>query len=302
MQLISHRLRNFDLNDATEIGLRNAISKGVKFIEVDLRITKDNELVINHDPHLIEHFSTNKFIYQLTLIELKKINFNKNSCQSILTFDRLIEIFSEISSETILCLDIKEFGLEEKIISKLEKFNLNSRIVIISWLPQVLFKINKLNPALTLCFSYIPIHNFYKFHLFKMIFDKLKLTNKLGRISSFIKIKKFQHYNYTTLFFDDYNQINLLNNEMQKGFDSEHLVSDFLQNDLLKILQQTNGWICVPYKLIDENFVIKYKNLGIKVCVFTIKKKKTLQFILQKIKPDFILTDNPKLIFNNEIN
>lgn len=293
--LISHRLRGFDKHDATRTGLINALSLGIKYIEIDLRITKDKQIVINHDPHLQEHFTSSEFISNLTLDEIKKIKYkNSDSKESILTLQELLDLFLEHKKDNShLFLDIKEFGLEEIIISEIRKRNLLNNVIIISWLPEILFKIHSLEPTIKLCFSFFPVLNQFKYFFWKLSFDKIHLNKFILFLSKSLSIKKINYFEYTNFIFNDYNrnETDSYKSEDYLGKDYEHIISKELSGDLLTILQKSNGIICVPYKLINNKFIDEYHKLGIRVMVFSINDEEVLNKYFTVVKPDFILTD-----------
>ena len=77
MQLIAHRgLTNNDINENTMDAYINAIKNGYDGIELDVRLTKDNNIVCLHDK-LINRTSDGKGnINDLTYKELLKYNFD----------------------------------------------------------------------------------------------------------------------------------------------------------------------------------------------------------------------------------
>lgn len=299
--LISHRLRGFDEHDATRIGLINALTSGIKYIEIDLRITKDKQIVINHDPHLKEHFDSSQFISELTLDKIKKIKYkNSNSTESILTLQELLDLFNQHKkNDSFLFLDIKEYGLEEKIISEIINRNLLNNIIIISWLPEVIYKIHSINPDIKLCFSFIPVLNQLKYFLLKFSFDKIHFNKFISLLSKLFSIKITSYFEYTNFIFNDYirNELDKYKLEDYAGKDYEHIISKWLNKNFASILQKSKGMICVPYKLIDKIFVDKYHKLGIKVIVFSINEEKILNKYFDNVKPDFILTDKKEFLF-----
>ncbi len=297
--LISHRLRSFDIHDATKNGLLNALSLGITHIEIDLRITKDKQIVVNHDPHLQKHFNSSEFISNLNLDEIKKINYKySDSTESILTLQELLDLFLEHKKDNShLFCDIKEFGLEDKIISEIKKRNLLNNITIISWLPEVLFKVHSIEPTVKLCFSFIPELNQFKFFLCKLSLDKIHLNKFISLISKLIPIENIELFQYTYFIFDNYNRNYLENYKLNDylGKDYEHIISKELSGDLLNILRKSKGMICIPYKLINNKFIDEYHKLGIKVMVFSINDEDVLNKYLTAVKPDFILTDRKEL-------
>lgn len=293
--LISHRLRGFDHHDATVNGIVNALDNGVKNFEVDTRITKDLKIVINHDPHLKEHFSTNNFISDLTLDELKKIKYKNNSAQSILTLDELFDLIKNHKTKPHLFLDVKEFGLEKIILQKILSYQLDDSITIISWVPEVLKKIFLLNKNIRLCFSHIPIGNKARFFFLKTTLNENNIC--LKKLLSPL-LSRYSEFKNTFHYFNEYNSEVVNDNNFRNflGKDFSHFVSGFIDGELLNILVTTKGIVCVPYKNIDVNFVREYKSRGVSTSVYSINQEDELIDYRKKIKPDLILTDNHKLI------
>ena len=75
--IAGHRGNRHYFPENTLIAFKNA--KKCDFIELDIQLTKDNEIVIIHDetPKRTSNFNTDKKISQLTLKELKEHNFGE---------------------------------------------------------------------------------------------------------------------------------------------------------------------------------------------------------------------------------
>ncbi|MDP3149120.1 MAG: glycerophosphodiester phosphodiesterase family protein [Ignavibacteria bacterium] len=277
--IVSHRLRGFDEHDASLKGLQNAIANNITHFEVDCRITKDGEIVIHHDARLGSDFSSNPFIADKTLSELKQI-FYKNSNDTVLTLDELFQII-ELHQNIKIYLDIKECGKEEKIIEEAAKRNLLKNIVIVSWLPEVLFKINSLLPSMQLCFSFYPVCDTF--------------PSQINYFNAKIKSLLFrQKKDRNTSLFNTYNTDNGVTG--QYGFDHEHFVSLPFRGKLLETLQSVNGIACVNYKLPSQHFIEQLQKQNLQICLYSINTKKDLQKYGAKFHPDIVLTDNSTLM------
>jgi len=277
--LISHRLRGFDVHDASLNGLLNALSKGLTHFEVDCRVTQDGEIVIHHDAKLGKDFSEQPYIADKTLAQLKEIHY-ADSSGTILTLEELFESVRQYKNVT-LYLDIKESGKEELILNKAAEHNLLNNIVIISWLPEVLFKVNELLPEMQLCFSFYPVCN-----------------NRASRINfmqtRFQSMWRHKTRQRLTWLFNNYNNENQVTG--QYGFDFEHFVSLPLGGKLFDVLQSVNGIVCVNHGLIDNEFVYTLNTQGLRLCLYSLNTRNELQFSIDKFHPDFILTDNASLL------
>lgn len=279
--IVSHRLRGFDSHDASLLGLQNALQNGVTHFEVDCRVTKDGEIVIHHDAKLGNNFSSFPLIASKTLSELKQIH-HLNSNQSILTLDELFEVIA-LHKGVKLYLDIKESGKEEKIIGNAAKLNLLGNITIVSWLPEVLFKINTLLPSMQLCFSFYPVcHSL-----------AARLNYFKAKIKSSFHLKRDAR---NTFLFDSYDNVNEATGKY--GFDFEHFVSLPFTGKLLDVLQSVNGIVCINYRLPTEDFITKLKKQNLQICLYSINTERALQKYESKFHPDIVLTDNSSLVLN----
>ncbi|MCK9211092.1 MAG: hypothetical protein M0P61_09680 [Ignavibacteriaceae bacterium] len=277
--IVSHRLRGFNSHDASLQGLRNALAKEVFYFEVDCRTTKDREIVIHHDAKLGDEFSSQPFIADKTLSEMKKIRY-KNSSASILTLDELFRVV-EPHKKVKLYLDIKESGAEEKIINEAAKRNLLENIVIISWLPEVLFRINSLLNTMQLCFSFYPVCNTVNSRI-------IYLQAKVSSVFNFNKNRRL------TFLFDNYNDGYSAVDKF--GFDFEHFIHIPFTGKLLDILQSVNGIVCLNYKLVESSFIENLKRQNLQICLYSIDTEKDLRKYEAKFHPDIVLTDNSSLL------
>jgi glycerophosphoryl diester phosphodiesterase len=294
--MISHRLRGYDIHDATKDGLIKALKQNVKFIEVDTRITKDDNIVINHDPHLREHFNSTELISQLTFAQIKKVEYKlKNG--SILSLAELLDIFCKYrNKKTILCIDVKEYGQEDYLIQEIKNRSLEKNIVIFSWLPQVLFKINELNNELKLCFSHVAVSNKVKYFIMKLLYKRKKFLSLIEKAFSFLGVKIFLSYLHTIKIFNNEINKNISEQPLTMCSDTEYYVKGVISGELLSLLKRNNGWICIPYTSLTTNISTYYKNSGLKLAVYSINNLKLLKRIYLKFKPDFIFTDNAELL------
>lgn len=293
--LISHRLRGFDLNDCTEVGLRNALSFGIKAIEFDTRITKDKRIVINHDPHLYEQFGNKKFIHGLTLSEVKSMKFSKSNNQSILTLEECIVVCSEYKDKDFtLYLDIKQFFLLDYIYSTLIESGLLHKTVIVSWLPEVLKYFYSKDKSIELCFSFVPIKNRLQFEILKATISRKLIKTFITKTTNLFSNSKVFTYDQTIYLFNNYN--NRLTSEpsiIEKDY--EHYILGNLQGELLYILQNVNGMVCIPVDNINEKVYAFYRSKNIKISLFTVNTETEILNLHKQFPELFFMTDNSNL-------
>lgn len=123
-----------------------AFKKAVEFcncdgIELDVHLTKDDKLVVIHDEKVDRTTNGSGYIKDMTLEEVKKLNANfmldqNNLFLEIPTFDEYCEYISD--KNIITNIEIKTnliyySNIEEKVINKIKKYNIEDRVLISSF-------------------------------------------------------------------------------------------------------------------------------------------------------------------------
>lgn len=126
----------------TMLAFRKAVEDGCcDGIELDVHLTKDNELVVIHDETVDRTTNGTGFVKDKSLEELKQLNantkfFDSYSKQEIPTFEEYCsyiydkDIVTNIEIKTNL---IYYPNIESKVISMLKKYNLLDRVIISSF-------------------------------------------------------------------------------------------------------------------------------------------------------------------------
>jgi glycerophosphoryl diester phosphodiesterase len=115
-----------------------AIELGVNAVEFDVRITKDGKPIVFHDDNMKRVFGKDVPVVKTTLKELRELSENR-----IPTLEEAL-IFIGNKVEKIL-IELKEKGIERKVLSIVKKSRLRDRIIIISFHEDVLSEIRKLD-------------------------------------------------------------------------------------------------------------------------------------------------------------
>lgn len=133
MEIISHRgNNNHDYNENTLDAVINAINKDyVDGVEIDIRITKDNNLVVIHDLVI----DNGKIVREMTLKELFKYNFgNELHYSKIATLE---DVLKNVTNNKKIIIEIKEesndfITLVDKLDELLKKYS-NRNILLCSF-------------------------------------------------------------------------------------------------------------------------------------------------------------------------
>ena len=115
--LIAHRgLVNKINPENTYISILSALnSKKYVGVEFDVRLTKDNKLVLMHDKNIIRTTNGTGTVENMTLKELKKYQMTKNKTQTIPTLERILSI----KTNKILLIELKINNNEKELANTL---------------------------------------------------------------------------------------------------------------------------------------------------------------------------------------
>lgn len=130
MKIISHRGSNLSVyNKNTKEALIKALETDfIDGIEFDIRITKDNKIVIIHDPIINFVSNGSGLVSKMSLRKLKKYNFGSNEYPSkICTLDNFL---NSINTNKIILIELKFEGKKYKkfvdiVFNTIKKYKLN---------------------------------------------------------------------------------------------------------------------------------------------------------------------------------
>ncbi len=143
MRIIGHRGAAGSELENTLASLQMAIDYDVYALEVDIRRTKDNHLVVCHDADLKRVANDRRQINHLTLSQLQKIPLLNGS--GVPTLDEVLDLIGKKH----LFIELKESGCAKLLIKTLSKYP-NARLKVVSFKPSELAKVHKLSPNLQL--------------------------------------------------------------------------------------------------------------------------------------------------------
>jgi len=175
---IAHRglhSNNSEIPENSIISFNKALKKNIP-IEIDVQLSKDNEVIVFHDFDLLRMCSIEKKISELTLNELKLLNLH-NSKEKIPTLKETLEL---INGQIPILIELKNEGKVGDLESRVnqELINYNGEFAIQSFNPFSLnwFRKNNskiLRGQLTSNFEGIKMPYILKFILKKMLLNFL---------------------------------------------------------------------------------------------------------------------------------
>lgn len=140
---------------------RLAVEQGADGIELDVQLTKDDQMVIIHDEWIDRTSDGKGWVKDYTLEELRKFNFNK-TCPKYAHADipTLREVY-ELIKPTNLTIDVElKTGivfypeLERKVVELTKEMGLEDRVLYSSFNHYTCVKLHELNPDCYVGFLY----------------------------------------------------------------------------------------------------------------------------------------------------
>ncbi|MFC0525566.1 glycerophosphodiester phosphodiesterase [Pontibacillus salicampi] len=153
MNIFAHRGSSGFYPENTMIAFEKAIDDGVHGVELDVQLTKDGQMVVIHDETITRTTNGAGYVKDFTLHELKQYDaggwFPYPSMQRIPTLDEVLRLLQPTSLQVNIELKndvIPYAGLEEKVVSIIQEYNMESRIILSSFVPQSIQKVSQLAP------------------------------------------------------------------------------------------------------------------------------------------------------------
>ena len=119
--------------------IQKAISIGVDGVEIDVRLSKDKEVIVIHDDKLDTTTNGKGFVKNLTLKELKKLDAGKGE-----KIPTLQEVINVVKDKIYLIIELKMKGTEKKVIDHIKKNKLKN-VIVISFIHQLVRNVKKID-------------------------------------------------------------------------------------------------------------------------------------------------------------
>jgi len=149
---VGHRGARAYKTENTLDSFRKAIELGANAVELDVRQSKDAQLVIIHDDNLKKVFGKDLPIGKATLAELKHMTGNRipSFYEALLLIDRKVDK---------ILVELKEAGYEKKILAVIRELKLEDRVIIVSFHEEVLAHLRHLDNEIEMGFIYTKFSN-----------------------------------------------------------------------------------------------------------------------------------------------
>ncbi|MHA1730270.1 MAG: glycerophosphodiester phosphodiesterase [Promethearchaeota archaeon] len=145
--VIAHKGANAECPGNTILSFETAAEIGADLIEFDIHKTVDDEIVIIHDSSTKRVSNLELNVEECTLEELKAVDLGQN--QKIPLIDDLFKN-EKLNGKIGFQVEIKQAGITSLLLEKIQKYNLESSILISSFIHEELSEFKKLNTSIPL--------------------------------------------------------------------------------------------------------------------------------------------------------
>ncbi len=140
MLRIGHRGAKAYEPENTLRSFERALKIGVNAVELDVRKTKDSNLIVIHDADVKKTTNGRGLVNELTLDQIK--NFSTEKGEKIPTLKEALDL---LDKKVKVLIELKEEGLEEEVLKLLHEKNLEKNVIIVSFIEEALHKVRELD-------------------------------------------------------------------------------------------------------------------------------------------------------------
>jgi len=140
MLRIGHRGARAYAPENTLTSFKKALEIGVDAVELDVRRTEDNQLVVMHDADVKRTTNGEGLVSKLTLKEIK--DFSAEGGEKIPTLQEALDF---LDKKVKVLIELKETGIEEQVLSIVNERGVRKNVVIVSFLEDALKKVRELD-------------------------------------------------------------------------------------------------------------------------------------------------------------
>lgn len=147
---IGHRGAKAYEPENTILSFKRAIELGANAVELDVRRTKDGEIVVIHDAEVDRTTNGRGLVSELTLSEIKRLSTEKG--EKIPTLEEALDF---LDRKVKILVELKEVGIEEKVLDIIRRRGLEDNVMIISFHEEALRRVRELSGTIKTGLIYV---------------------------------------------------------------------------------------------------------------------------------------------------
>jgi glycerophosphoryl diester phosphodiesterase len=141
MLKVGHRGARAYEPENTLRSFQKALELGVDAVELDVRRTKDGQIVVMHDADVKRTTNGEGLVSDLTLAEIQKLNMDKNEHAPSLK-----EALQFLNGKAKVFIELKEENVEQQVLDVIDQVGTEKSVVLVSFLENTLKTVKELNP------------------------------------------------------------------------------------------------------------------------------------------------------------
>jgi glycerophosphoryl diester phosphodiesterase len=248
-KLLSHRLRGFAQSEHTRSALEAACASDSAFLEVDVRVSREGEMFVWHDPRTRKLGNIDLSFATTHAKDLSLVRHQNG--ETILNLSEALRIFSSNARPgQKFCIDIKDFGFEEGCLQMVREAGLESRVCFVSWIPQTLLRLRELHTSAPLILSCC---NLFRLGPVGAVLDSL-LANSCLRLGWIVLLGR--------------NKASSRLGSLAHGFQHAFFCRR-VPTQILEALTSSGGGICVHHLLVGHKLIKYCQDSGLQLWVFS---------------------------------
>ncbi len=151
---IGHRGARAYEPENTLRSFKKAIELGADAVELDVRRTKDGEVIVIHDAKVDKTTNGKGLVNEFTMNQIEQLVTEKG--EKIPTLKEALEF---LDKKVKILIELKEIGLEKKVLRLLSEKRLEKNVIIVSFLEEALRKVRELNEEVETGLIYVRHKN-----------------------------------------------------------------------------------------------------------------------------------------------
>ena len=232
----------------------------------------------------------------MSLEELDKAAFRRMPSERVPT----LEVFLDVARQTPdleLWIDIKDFGLEERYVELVREHQLYRRVRLISWIPQTLLRLHRLDGEIKLGFSYACTARRRLLHL--AVRTVAVWTGRQSKpLFGGFRLRHRPDLSAVIPFFHPLPEE--LTEQVEpvyaKGYNHAHVIPGLPQGRLFEVLAANRGVVGMFTSQATPTVVGQAHEAGLSVCVYSVDSRRRLAKLLAGSPVDVVFSNNADLV------
>jgi glycerophosphoryl diester phosphodiesterase len=154
MLRIGHRGARAYEPENTLRSFKKAVEMGVDAVELDVRKTKDRQLVVIHDADVKKTTNGKGLVSELTLKEIKEFSAEKSE-----KIPTLKEALDFLDKKAKILIELKETDIEKQVLAAVRENGLQKNVIIVSFIEEALGKVRDLDKEVETGLIYVKHKN-----------------------------------------------------------------------------------------------------------------------------------------------